>query len=203
MVVPEALVIVELPGTSVPLIVTVLFVVIFRCSVTVVPALMVTFSNASAADVPLIVCDTPEKTVIPLFPAVNVPFTVKLPLIVRFLRDVASVAFAVEREILPPTVIIALFDVAANADANAPPIVRSLEMVSALVRVSVVDLKSPEMVKDLTVAVVESEGALEKLMSPIITSLAEVGTPLVQLVAIVQLVLVVPVQDVAVCARMP
>ena len=57
-------------------------------------------------------------------------------------------------------------------------------------------VKAPPMVNDLQVAEADITGELAtgKLISPMITSTVAEGTPLVQLVAVAQLVLVVPFQ---------
>lgn len=134
-----------------PLIVKVFVVVIFRCNVTVVPALIVTFSNVNEAALPPIVCDVPEKTTVPLFPALNDPLAVKFPPIVNVFREVEIVPFEFEIETFPLTEIAALLDVAVRVDANVPPTVRFWEMVKTELSVSVAAFADPLMVNDCIV----------------------------------------------------
>jgi hypothetical protein len=117
------------------------------------------------------------------------------------LREVESVPFAVEIETFPPTVRIALVDVAVRVDAFVPPIVRSLVIVNEFVTVSDIGLKVPEIVRDFIVVDVERAGSRGTSLSPMMTSVTEVGTPFVQFEALVQRVLTAPVHDVVVCVK--
>lgn len=141
-----------------PLIVKVFEVVIFLARITVVPALIVTFSNVNDAELPLIVCEVPEKRVVPLFPALNVPFMTKSPPMVKIFLDVEIVPFALVVETSPPTVTAAFVEVAVSVDANVPPTERESVMVNVEVTVNVAALAAPLIVRDLMVMEAVSEG---------------------------------------------
>ena len=149
-----------------------LLMVILEESVSVLPLLMTIFRNVV---VPVSVCAVPEKVTCALATdALYVPEFVQLPLsvIVRFAELARMVPLL--------------------------PIVTLPDTLMFLATVSVEAILPDPMVSDLQADVLVRVGWLlpVKLASPIIASMVAVGTPAVQLEAVLQFVLVAPVQEV-------